>query len=95
MCILMMKVTLRASWVNSLKEKRMIIKSISQKLKNKFNVSVAEVDNQDRHKFITLGLTMTASDMKILMASKEAIETYIDGNTDAEIIEVVNEQEMF
>ena len=29
---------------NSLKSKRMVIKSLIQKIKNKFNVSVAEVD---------------------------------------------------
>ena len=44
MNILIMEVTLRASWVHSLKEKRMVVKSIVQKLKNKFNISVAEVD---------------------------------------------------
>ena len=33
MNILIMEVTLRAAWVQSLKEKRMIVKSIVQKLK--------------------------------------------------------------
>ncbi|WP_278382545.1 DUF503 domain-containing protein, partial [Clostridium tyrobutyricum] len=41
MKVLIMKITLRASWVHSLKEKRMIVKSIVQKLKNKFNISAA------------------------------------------------------
>lgn len=95
MHILLMKVTLRASWVSSLKEKRMIIRSITQRLKNKFNISVAEVDNQDKHKFITLGITMTASDRNIIMASKENIIDYIELNTDAEIIEIVNEEDIF
>ncbi|NLL30241.1 MAG: DUF503 domain-containing protein, partial [Clostridiales bacterium] len=35
MRILVMRITLRASWVHSLKEKRMVIKSIMQRLKNK------------------------------------------------------------
>ena len=49
MKILLMKIKLRASWVHSLKEKRMILKSIVQRLRNKFNISVSEVDCQDVH----------------------------------------------
>lgn len=40
MKILLMRVTLRASWVHSLKEKRMVIKGLMQRLRNKFNISV-------------------------------------------------------
>lgn len=57
MDILLMKITIRASWVNSLKEKRMIVKSITQKLKNKFNISVGEVDRQDEHKMAVIGIS--------------------------------------
>ena len=45
MKILVMKVDLRAAYVHSLKEKRMIVKSIIGKLQNKFNVSIREVEN--------------------------------------------------
>ena len=38
MKVFIMRVKLRASWVHSLKEKRMVVKSIVQKLKNKFNI---------------------------------------------------------
>ena len=41
------EITLHASWVMSLKEKRMVVKSIIAKIQNKFNVSIAEVDEQD------------------------------------------------
>lgn len=43
MKILALKLKLRASWVHSLKEKRMIVKSLTAKLQNKFNVSAAEL----------------------------------------------------
>ena len=36
--------TFRAEWVSSLKEKRMVVKSLVEKTRHKFNVSVAEVD---------------------------------------------------
>ena len=37
---------LHAPWVHSLKEKRMIVKSLVAKLQGKFHVSVAEIDEQ-------------------------------------------------
>jgi len=44
MRIAVMTFRLRAEWVHSLKEKRMIVKSLVAKLQNKFHVSAAEVD---------------------------------------------------
>ena len=38
---------LRAPWVHSLKEKRMIVKSLVAKLRNRYNVSASEIDEQD------------------------------------------------
>ena len=49
MNILAMTFRLHAPWVNSLKEKRMIVKSLVPKLQNRFHVSAAEVDEQDTH----------------------------------------------
>ena len=49
MKIATMTFTLRASWVHSLKEKRMIVKSLVAKLQNKFHLSAAEIDEQDTH----------------------------------------------
>ncbi len=39
---------LRAPWVHSLKEKRMIVKSLVAKLQNKFHVSEAEIMDELR-----------------------------------------------
>ena len=50
------EVTFRADWVTSLKEKRMVLKSLMEKTRHKFNISIAEVDNQDNHKLLTMAL---------------------------------------
>lgn len=42
--ILAIEIKLYAPWLHSLKEKRMVVKSILGKIKNKFNVSVSEID---------------------------------------------------
>lgn len=37
-----LEIKLREVWVNFLKEKRMVLKSLINKVKNKFNVSISE-----------------------------------------------------
>ena len=91
MKILLMSVTLRASWSHSLKEKRMVVKSIVQKLKNKFNISVAEVDQQDIHQTIVIGIVGICGTTSQMDSTMEHIITYIESNTDAEIIDIQKE----
>ena len=47
MTVAVMTFRLRVPWVHSLKEKRMIVKSLTAKLQNKFHVSAAEVMAMD------------------------------------------------
>ena len=91
MKILVMKVTLRASWVHSLKEKRMIVKSIVQRLKNKFNISVAEVEEQDIHQTIVIGISGICGTSAQVDSTMENIITFIECNTDAEIVGIQKE----
>lgn len=91
MKILIMEITLRASWVQSLKEKRMVVKSIVQKLKNKFNISVAEVNEQDIHKTIVIGIAGICANSAQADSIMEHIITFIESNTEAEIIHIQKE----
>lgn len=86
-----MKITLRASWAHSLKEKRMVVRSIVQKLKNKFNASVAEVDEQDIHQTIVIGLAGICGTSSQADSTMENIITFIECNTDAEIVDIQRE----
>lgn len=95
MKILLLKVTLRASWVHSLKEKRMVVKSIVQKLKNKFNISVGEVDEQDIHQTIVIGISAVCGSSAQVDSTMENIITFIENNTDAEIISIEDEEYIF
>ncbi|CED94439.1 Protein of unknown function (DUF503) [Romboutsia ilealis] len=91
MRIIVMKVTLRADWAHSLKEKRMVVKSIIAKLQNKFNISVGEIENQDIHNLITIGIASIALDAKVCDSTIEHIIDYIEDITDAEIINIEQE----
>ena len=91
MKVLVFVIKLRASWVHSLKEKRMILLSITKRLKNKYNVSVGEVGEQDTHKIIQIGISQVATSKDVLYASKEDIITFIEENCEAEIIDIEEE----
>jgi uncharacterized protein YlxP (DUF503 family) len=46
----------------SLKDKRQVVKSIKDRLRNKFNVSVAEVEAQDNRQVAVLGVAMVSNE---------------------------------
>lgn len=95
MKILILRITLRASWVHSLKEKRMVVKSIIQRLKNKFNISVAEVDEQDVHKTIVIGVAGVCGSVSQMDSTAENIINFVECNTDSEIIKIEQDEENF
>lgn len=90
-----MKITIRVSWCHSLKEKRMVVRSIIQKLKNKFNVSVSEVGDQDIHKSIIIGITSVCISSKIVHSTMENILSFIEDNCQGEIISIDNEEYIY
>jgi len=55
------RVRLRLPENESLKGKRQISKSIIERVKNRYNVSIAEVDNQDLWQLVTLGITCVST----------------------------------
>ena len=56
------KISLRLPGNLSLKGKRQVIKSITTRVRNKFNVSVAEIDNHDRWQLATIGICCVSND---------------------------------
>lgn len=86
MRILALKIHLYAPWVHSLKEKRMIIKSLIAKLRNKFNVSVSEIDAQDIHPNLMLGIAAIVAHQAQADSVAENLQHFIEQNTEAEII---------
>ncbi|HEX76237.1 MAG TPA: DUF503 domain-containing protein [Dehalococcoidia bacterium] len=55
------KVKLHLRESQSLKDKRRILKSIVSRLRNQYNVSIAEVDDQDLWQLATLGVTCVSN----------------------------------
>lgn len=84
-------VTIYAPWVHSLKEKRMIVKSLCTKIGNKFNVSIAEIEEQDIHQRVVLGMACIAMEASFADSVIDTILNFIESNTEGEIIEIKRE----
>jgi uncharacterized protein len=82
---------LLASWVHSLKEKRMVVKSIVDKVKHKYNVSIAEIDTQDYHQTITIGIACVSNDTRHADSMLNEVLNFIENNTDAMVQEIRTE----
>lgn len=91
MIIATAKITLRAPWVKSLKEKRMVLSSLRERIKNKFNVSVAEVENQDNHKIIVLGIAAVCNETAKGDAVLSSVINFIEENSEAFITDIETE----
>ncbi len=78
-------------WVHSLKEKRMVLKSLLDRMRAKFNVSAAEVAEQDIHQIAVLGVAAIAGDSAQADSILDTIIRFIEGATEAEITAVSRE----
>lgn len=82
------KITLRISHSHSLKEKRQLIKSLTSQIRNKFNVAIAEVDNNDKWQIATLAIVAVSNSSRksesIIAKILHFIHTEI--RTDSEVI---------
>ena len=61
MVTVVLKVRLDIPGIGSLKEKRRILKSLIARLKNDFNISISEVDDNDRIRSAVLGAAIVSN----------------------------------
>ena len=84
--VAVLTIKLYAPWVHSLKEKRMVVKSLLAKIRNKFQVSAAEVEDQDVHQSIVIGVASIVPHSAQADSMMEKIVKFIEENTEAEIV---------
>ena len=71
----------------SLKGKRKVVRSMVDKVKHKFNVSIAEVGSNDKWQRIELGVSAVGNDRRHIDSSLNNILDYIDTLYLAEIVD--------
>lgn len=82
---------LHAPWVHSLKEKRMVVKSLIAQLQNRFHVSAAELDEQDTHQIIVIGVAAIVPHNAIADSLMEKISQFVESASEAEVWEETRE----
>ena len=81
------RLTLMAPESHSLKDKRMVLRSIKDRTRLKFNVAIAEVGSQDDWQECVLGFAVVANQKKFVQEMLEKIINYIDGLALAKIVD--------
>jgi uncharacterized protein YlxP (DUF503 family) len=81
-----MVIDLFSKSTHSLKEKRNIVTSIKEKLKQKFNISIIESDYQDRWQKIQLAISMVSNSRVMIEKVFNQIEDFIYLNYPVQLV---------
>lgn len=86
----MLTLELRIEGAHSLKDKRQVLRSLKDKLRGSFNVSVAELEQSDLWQRATLGVVSISSSRDYLSGLMQQVERAamrIANNSGAEIVD--------
>ena len=91
MTTLTAKLTFQISHAQSLKDKRMVARSVIDKTRKKYNASVAEVDTQESHQLLTIGIAVVSGEHSHAQNMLDDIIRFMERNADAELVSSVIE----
>lgn len=86
MLIVHIRARLRADWCRSLKDKRGALKPLQSRIRQTFNVSIAESGCQDIHNLIEFDFAALAFDSAQADSVSQRLYDYILRSTEAEIV---------
>ena len=88
MTVVSVKLTFYIPHAASLKDKRQVCRSLLGKTRQRFNASIAEVDTQDRHQTLTIGVAVVSGDAAHARRSLDEVIRYMETHADAELVSV-------
>ena len=68
-------------WANSLKDKRRAIRSLKERISSRYNVSVAEVGDNEVWRSSVLGLATVANDAKFIQGVCQKVVNFVEEDT--------------
>jgi len=74
-----------------LKEKRMIVKSLKNRIRNEFEISAAEVGDQDLLQRSQIGVAVVGPDQAPLDALLQNVLGFVEANLDGQLLDYRNE----
>ena len=75
----------------SLKEKRRIVRSIVERLKNRFNISIAEVGHSEALRRTALGLALVSNETAYLEKMLDKVINFVESDPRVQIIDLDRE----
>ena len=90
MIVKAVEVTLRLHRAFSLKDKRQVLKSLTDQVSRRFNVAIAEVDAQDMHGSIVLGIACVSNSGRHADLVLDRVLRWIEAQIEADIVSVEN-----
>lgn len=72
---------------NSLKQKRQVMRSVKDRLMNKFNVSVAEVGSNDKWQIGELGIATVGNEARFVNSVMSKVEDFLETFPSIRVIE--------
>ena len=69
----------------SLKEKRMLLKSLVSRMKNKFNISIAEIDGMDLWQKTALAIAVVGSESRRVNQLLDHVISFVHEEKDLEV----------
>jgi len=82
------KLTFYIPHASSLKDKRQLRRSLIDKTRQRFNVSIAEVDTQDIHQTLTIGVAVMSGDAAHSKRSIDEVIRFMEAHAYAELTSV-------
>ncbi len=73
-----MRLKVRLFGINSLKDKRSVVKRIINDLRKKYNVSISEVACQDSKVYMEIGVSVVSNDTRVIENTLSGVEDYIE-----------------
>lgn len=87
MVVAMARLTLLLPDNDSLKGKRKVVKSLVEKVRHRFEASVAEVADHDLWRKAKIGMALVGNDARLLTTRLDNIMAFIDNQHVAEIVD--------
>ncbi len=87
MTVGVLKIELSLPGNDSLKAKRMVLRSLKDRIRKQFNVSIAEVDEQDKWQRAVLGLASVGADKRYINGVLSRVMDLIEGARSVELID--------
>ncbi len=82
-----LRISLRLHGCRSLKEKRRPRRMLTDRIRSRFHVAVAEVDHQDTWNMLTLGIAAVGPDRVPVEKALRAVVEFVDSMGTGELVE--------